>query len=154
MNALPKSITFEQSESIDAFFSAEKDLIITGNSTYSIELVRPLAQINVGTTGTLMQASFMAKSAPDTFYPFMNTVSGSTDYTWNFSNTTTETFSVNNEEYNYLVIGYLFAPVAGKKIATELTLTDSEQNSKMVEFSQVEIEANKRSNIVGNFTEE
>ena len=153
MNTLPNPITFSEAEASDAFFATEEDITITGSNSYPIELVRPLAQINVGTTGTPMQASFTAKSAPDTFHPFTNTVSGTVDFTWNFSDTTTETFSADGTAYNYLAMGYLFAPTTAMQIAAKLTLTDGE-NSKTVEFPKVEIEANQRSNIAGGFTAE
>ena len=153
MNTLPNPITFSEAEASDAFFATEEDITITGSNSYPIELVRPLAQINVGTTGKVMQTSFTAKSVPDTFHPFTNTVSGETDFTWNFSDTTTETFSADGTAYNYLAMGYLFAPTTAIQIAAELTLTDGE-NSKTVEFPKVEIEANQRSNIAGGFTAE
>ena len=151
MNTLPNPITFSEAEASDAFFATEEDITITGSNSYPIELVRPLAQINVGTTGTPMQASFTAKAVPNTFYPFTKSVSGATNYTWDFSETTTETFSVDGTEYNYLAMGYVFAPTTATNISAELTLTDG-NNSKTVEFPQVEIEANQRSNIAGNFT--
>lgn len=150
MNTLP-TITFSQVEAADAFFATMEDITITGDCSYPVELVRPLAQINVGTTGTPMQATFKAKAVPDTFYPFTNTVSGASDYTWNFSETTAETFSADGTEYNYLAMGYVFAPTTATKISAELTLKDGNA-SKTVEFPQVEIEANQRSNIAGNFT--
>ena len=153
MNTLPNPITFSEAEASDAFFATEEDITITGSNSYPIELVRPLAQINVGTTGKVMQTSFTAKSGTDTFHPFTNTVSGETDFTWNFSDTTTETFSADGTAYNYLAMGYLFAPTTAIQIAAELTLTDGE-NSKTVEFPKVEIEANQRSNIAGGFTAE
>ena len=151
MNPLPSSITFSEAEAMDAFFATMEDITITGDCSYPVELVRPLAQINVGTTGTQMQATFKAKAVPDTFYPFTNTVSGTADYTWNFSETTAETFSADGTEYNYLAMGYVFAPTTATKISAELTLKDGNAN-KTVEFPQVEIEANQRSNIAGNFT--
>lgn len=151
MNTLPNSITFSEAEAMDAFFATKENITITGDCSYPVELVRPLAQINVGTTGTPMQAVFTAKAVPDTFYPFTNTVSGATDYTWNFSETTTEIFSADGTEYNYLAMGYVFAPTTSTNITAELTLTDGNA-SKTVEFPQVEIEANQRSNIAGNFT--
>ena len=151
MNALPNPITFTQAEAADAFFATMGDITITGDCSYPVELVRPLVQINVGTIGTPMQASFTAKDVPDTFHPFTNTVSGSAEFTWDFSDTTTETFSADGTEYNYLAMGYVFAPTTATNISAKLTLTDG-NNSKMVEFPQVEIEANQRSNIAGNFT--
>ena len=151
MNTLPNPITFSEAEASDAFFATEEDITITGSNSYPIELVRPLAQINVGTTGTPMQASFTAKAVPNTFYPFTKSVSGATNYTWDFSETTTETFSVDGTEYNYLAMGYVLAPTTATNISAKLTLTDG-NNSKTVEFPQVEIEANQRSNIAGDFT--
>ena len=123
MNTLPNPITFSEAEASDAFFATEEDITITGSNSYPIELVRPLAQI------------------------------GTVDFTWNFSDTTTETFSADGTAYNYLAMGYLFAPTTAMQIAAELTLTDGEK-SKTVEFPKVEIEANQRSNIAGGFTAE
>lgn len=151
MNALPNSITFAQAETADAFFSTMEDISITGDCSYPVDLIRPLAQINVGTTGTPMQATFTANGAPNIFHPFTKSVSGAAEFTWNFSETTTETFSADGTEYNYLAMGYVFAPTTATNISAKLTLTDG-NNSKTVEFPQVEIEANQRSNIVGNFT--
>lgn len=151
MNPLTSPITFSEAEAMDAFFATMEDITITGDCSYPVELVRPLAQINVGTTGTQMQATFKAKAIHDTFYPFTNTVSGTADYTWIFSETTTDTFSADVTEYNYLAMGYVFAPTTATNISAELTLTDGNA-SKTVEFPQVEIEANQRSNIAGNFT--
>ena len=151
MNPLPSPITFSEAEAMDAFIATMEDITITGDCCCPVELVRPLAQINVGTTGTQMQATFKAKAVPDTFYPFTNTVSGTADYTWIFSETTTEIFSADGTEYNYLAMGYVFAPTTATNISAELTLTNGNA-SKTVEFPQVEIEANQRSNIAGNFT--
>ena len=104
MNTLPNPTTFAQAEAADAFFATMKDITITGDCSYPVELVRPLAQINVGTTGTPMQATFTASGAPNTFHPFTNTVSGAAEFTWNFSETTSETFSADGTEYNYLAM--------------------------------------------------
>lgn len=151
MKTLPNPITFSEAEAADAFFATMEDITITGDCSYPVELVRPLAQINVGTTGTPMQATFTASGAPKTFHPFTNTVSGAAEFSWNINETTTETFSADGTEYNYLAMGYVFAPTTATNISAKLTLTDG-NNSKMVEFPQVEIEANQRSNIAGNFT--
>ena len=151
MNTLPNTITFAQAEAADAFFATMEDITITGDSSYRVELVRPLAQINVGTKGKPMQATFTASKVPNTFHPFTNTVNGAAEFTWNVNEATTETFLADGTEYNYLAMGYVFAPTKATNISAELTLTNGD-TSKTVEFPQVEIEANQRSNIAGNFT--
>lgn len=151
--------TLEEAEAADAFFAVVKDVAITGNSSRSVELVRPLAQINVGTTGEAVAATFTVKGVPDTFHPFTNTVSGETEtnYTWGFTGTTedfteatTEKFTVNGVEYNYLAMGYLFAPAEGMQVKAELSLA----NGQAITFPQVALQANRRSNIIGRFTDQ
>ncbi len=151
MNAQEQPVTFGQAEATDVFFAVVKDVAITGNSSRSVELVRPLAQINVGTTGKAVAAAFTVKGVPNTFHPFTNTVSGETNYTWDFTEATGGTFTVDGVEYNYLAMGYLFAPAEGAQVEAELSLTDNEQ---AITFPQVELQANRRSNIIGGFTDQ
>ena len=153
MNVISSPITFAQAEAMDAFFAVQEYVTVVKEKNYPIEMVRPLAQINVGTSGIPMQASFIAKSVPNTFYSFTNRVSGKMDYTWQFSETTTEQLSAGGKDYTYLAMGYVFAPVEATTIAAELTLTEAGK-SETLEFPQVEIAANKRSNIAGRFSQE
>ena len=99
MNTTSAPLTFAQAEAMDAFFAVKTDVTLKGDRAYPIKLVRPLAQINVGTSGTPMQSSFTAKSAPDTFRPFKNGVSGSAYFTWAFSETTAEQFPAGGKDY-------------------------------------------------------
>ena len=152
MNAPTQPVTFGQAEEADAFF-ATLTVTVTGNGNQSVTLKRPLAQVNVGTTGSPCQATFTAKGAPDTFHPLTATVSGTADFTWTFDETTDETFTVDGTEYNYIAMGYLFAPATTVMwIAAELTLTGGE-TSGPYDFPQVELQANHQSNIAGGFTE-
>ena len=146
---LPQSLTFSQAEASDAFFATKENVNVMGDRAYRIELCRPLAQINVGTIGKVGQASFKAKAVHNKFHPFSNTVSGEADLTWNFSETTTESFTVEGKTYNYLALAYLFAPTTRTEIAAELLLADI---SEPLAFPRVEIRANCRSNIAGKFT--
>lgn len=150
MNLPKEPVTFGQAETADAFFAVVKDVVITGSSNNRVELMRPLAQVNVGTTGKAAAATFTAKGVPDTFHPFTNTVSGATDYTWNYTGATTEKFTLDGVEYNRLVMGYLFAPAEGMQVEAELSLTD---NGQATTLPQVALQANRRSNIIGGFTD-
>ena len=142
MKALPSSITFDQAESKDAFFAVKKNVTITGsNNNYSVELVRPLAQINIGTTETPEAASFTVE-APDTFHPFTNIVEGESEYKWEFNETSDKKFTIDETDYNYLVLAYLFAPIHGTKVNATLT-----RNGTETPLNDVNIQANLRTNI-------
>ncbi len=152
-------IGFAEAENADAFFATVKNFTVTGNTIKEVELTRPLAQINVGTSGTAVKASFTVENAADTFYPFTETIGGEENFTWTFAEPTTETFSVeiNKKEltYNYLALGYLFAPLGDKTEAVKKTcLLELTGTDKVIPpFQDVELHANRRSNIVGSFTE-
>lgn len=160
MTSEERTVTFEQAEAADAFFAAPKNITIAGSNSYPVTLVRPLAQVNVGTTGSAAPAVFTAKAVPDTFHPFDNTVSGATDFVRNFTTVTAtaEKFTVDGTKYSYLATSYLFAPAAkAMQMEAEITLTTGGiggTTTKTIVFPQVELQANRRSNIVGGFTEE
>lgn len=142
MNALPNPITFAQAEAMDAFFAVKKNVTITGSNNYPVELVRPLAQINIGTTKAPIQASFTTTKVPNIFHPFTNEVNGEEDLIWNFTQTADQTFSIEGIEYNYLVLAYLFAPIHGTKVNATLT-----RNGTETPLNAVNIQANLRTNI-------
>jgi len=158
MNPLPDNLTLQlqKAESADTFFAVKEGVTIMGSGSYQVELERPLAQMNVGTTGKVVQTILKAKGVPDTFHPFTNTVSGAVDYTWNFNQAhqdTKETFTAEGTQYTYLAMGYLFAPTTQRNIAVELTLTDG-SNSHKVQLDQIPLEANKKTNIAGKLTQD
>lgn len=152
-------IGFAEAENADAFFATVKNFTVEGNTIKEVELIRPLAQINVGTSGTASATKLTVYGTADTFYPFTETIGGEVNFTWTFAKPTTETFSVwidkKEYTYNYLALGYLFAPLGEKTEAAkktcllELTGTDKE----IPPFQDVELHADYRSNIVGSFTE-
>lgn len=160
MTAVNQTVTFSQAEAADAFFATPENITIAGSNSYPVTLVRPLAQVNVGTTGNAAPTVFTAKAVPDTFHPFDNTVSGAADFVWNFTTVTAtaERFTVDGTEYSCLATGYLFAPAAeAMQMEAEIKLTTGGiggTTTKTIVFPQVELQANRRSNIVGGFTEE
>lgn len=142
-------LTFEQSESIDAFCAVKEGVTITTTNNYDIVMKRPLAQVNVGTTAGAVPASLTIKSAPVTYLPFEKQVAGADDLTWTFTETSTETFSSSGQTYNYLSMGYVFAPNEEIKLNAEITLI-GEHESRTIEVPNLVIEANNRSCIVGD----
>lgn len=151
-------IGFAEAENADAFFATIKNFTVEGNIIKDVPMKRPLAQINVGTSGTATAAAFTVYETADTFHPFTETVSGETNFTWTFAEASTETFSVKMNEtqytYNYLAMCYMFAPLGDKTEAVKKTcqLELTNMNEK-IHFQDVELHANHRSNIVGSFTE-
>ncbi len=140
---------FIQAEHSDAFFATVTNIKVTTSVVEEVNLIRPLAQINVGTSDTAVKASFSVKNAANVFHPFTGTVSGEETFTWTFEETTDQKFSVNETPYTYLAMGYLFVPIGEvTQKDCELVLTDTEEK---IGFPSVKLQDNYRSNIVGSF---
>lgn len=147
---------FAMIEQLDAFYATE-NITTTRSSIHTVELVRPLAQVNVGTSGKqAANATFKIVGAPTTFNPFIKEVNGAEDLTFTYNDVTDERFEVKDVEYNYLAIGYLFAPMEEDKILEcELELNELEESESIKHtFPEVYFRSNKRTNIVGTFTNE
>ena len=142
--------SWSEAEEADAFYAVMNDFMVNGSGHYQyISLRRPLAQINVGTIGAVVPATLALHSWPTTFHPLDGTVSGpSTDFSWSFEGTSTEVFEVENITYQYLALGYVFAPVV-EVMDASLTLMNM-NNEHTVEFPVVKLQANHRCNVAGN----
>ena len=145
------AVTFEQSEKCDAFFAA-REVTNSYDTEFIVELVRPLAQINVGTTGDAVKAGLTVNNAPTTFYPLSNSVGGSANYTWEFTNSTTEKLDVDGVEYNYLAVAYLFASETPQTYSAGITIANDDETTTTLELESITLQSNSRCNIVGNIT--
>lgn len=155
MNHPGSEVTYEQTERADAFYGKLEDITATNGSIHTVEMVRPLAQINVGTTGAATAATFTVNGVPDTFHPFSGSVSGHEDLSWTYGITTEEKFKVEETEYRYLALGYVFAPADEDEIletSGELTI-DKNGSPFTGTISHIKLQANHKTNIAGGFTE-
>lgn len=145
--------SWEEAEQADAFYGIQKNFVANDyNRNTRISMSRPLAQINIGITGDPMPASFSIPHLCNTFYPLDETVDGSTTYSWRFNASSEETFEVENTTYNYLGVGYVFAPI-DEPMEASLMLTNEDTQVTM-EFPTIKLQANRKCNIAGSFTQE
>lgn len=145
---------FDTVEKMDVFYATCKEISITGPSIYTVELIRPLAQINIGTSGqSAVNAEFKIIDAPTSFNPFTQIASGAETTTFTFNTIPNKTFTVEGVDYKYLAIGYLFASNHTKTFKCELKLKETvgAEPLKYI-IPSVRFEANKRTNIIGSLT--
>ncbi len=155
-------------EARDAFFAVRKDVKITGALTETIELKRPFAQVNFGTAD--FEAAKYAGVEPKTsvveatdvatiFDPFAGegknptTATVPTAFTAAALPTDPETITVENVAYKYLAMNYIIPTGSiDEKHVTNLTATFTDAAGQNVEVSvpSAPVQANWRTNIVGN----
>ena len=156
-------------ESRDAFF-AVKTVKVTGAMTEPVELHRPFAQVNFGTADFVAaQAAgvepktsvVVATDVATVFDPFKGegknpaTVTGtaSTEFTAAAIPTDPVTLTVEGKAYKYLAMNYIIPTgLIGEKHVTNLTATFTDAAGQNVEVSvpSAPVQANWRTNIVGN----
>lgn len=163
------SVTYDNvgnNENRDAFFQAVKGLTVNGPVQQTIQLRRPFAQVNIGTSdladarkaGMEVATTTMTVSGVyDTLNLFTGTASGSAEITYTAAVPENETFPVNGYEYlamNYILSGSEVAGTDVQAASRELIditykVTCADNHEIDYSFTNVPIQRNYRTNIYG-----
>ena len=150
-------------ESRDAFY-AIRTLTVTGAATETVQLHRPFAQVNFGTSDFEAAAAagvapvksvFTTTEAATSFLPFEGKGEGSESVTFAAEAIPTEKLiTKDGTEYTYLAMNY-FIPsgdITSSKVSTLVTATfiDAKGQEVPVRVPSAKVQANWRTNIIGN----
>lgn len=151
-------------ETRDAFCNVLKDVEITGAYSSDVKLYRPFAQLNFGVTSEDYAAAKAAglevtavkvklTNAATSLKLLDGTVSGAEDVIFDTAALPTEPLSAAGATYKYVAMDYVLVGKSAKTLSdVTLTLTATGTQSTTPEFtySNVPLQANYRTNIVGN----
>lgn len=151
-------------ETRDAFCNVLKDVEITGAYSSDVKLYRPFAQLNFGVTSEdyaaakaagleVTAAQVKLTNAATSLNLLAGTVSGAEDVTFAAATLPTENLSAAGATYKYVAMDYVLVGKAAKTLSdVTLTLTATGTQSTTPEFtySNVPLQGNYRTNIVGN----
>ena len=151
-------------ETRDAFCNVLKDVEITGAYSSDVKLYRPFAQLNFGVTSEdyaaakaagleVTDAQVKLTNAATSLNLLGGTVSGAEDVTFAAAALPTETLSAAGATYKYVAMDYVLVGKAAKTLSdVTLTLTANGTQSTTPEYSwsNVPLQGNYRTNIVGN----
>lgn len=151
-------------ETRDAFCNVLKDVEITGAYSSDVKLYRPFAQLNFGVTsedyaaakaaGLEVTAAQVKLTNAATSLNLLNgTVSGAADVTFAAAALPTETLSAAGATYKYVAMDYVLVGKGAKTLSDvtlTLTATDTQSTTPEFTYSNVPLQANYRTNIVGN----
>ena len=156
-------------ESRDAFFAYTEQFKVDHNTSVSVVLRRPFAQVNVGAYPYDMEhaheagvdiakSSAIIKCVPNSINLLDGTTEGEVDVTYTLSARPTENLLVDVDEngvaevYEYLSMSYLLATTEGSVHEMAFGFTN-EDETKQIEFNDgletVPVKRNWRTNIVG-----
>lgn len=147
-------------ESRDAFFGSVTGMKVTGAMSQDVTLVRPFAQVNVGTddleeavAGGLQSAalatSMSATNVPTTLNLLNGTTTGSTSVNFASHAVPTESLDVSGRTYTYLAMNYLLMGADKTTTNIAFAFTDGATTGNLT-FSNVPVQRNYRTNIIGS----
>ena len=151
-------------ETRDAFCNVLKDVEITGAYSSDVKLYRPFAQLNFGVTnedyaaakaaGLEVTAAEVKLTNAATSLNLLNgTVSGAEEVTFAATTLPTETLSAAGATYKYVAMDYVLVGKAAKTLSDVtlmLTATGTQSTTPEFTYSNVPLQGNYRTNIVGN----
>lgn len=151
-------------ETRDAFCNVLKDVEITGAYSSDVKLYRPFAQLNFGVTSEdyaaakaagleVTAAKVKLTNAATSLNLLDGTVSGSEDVTFAAAALPTETLSAAGATYKYVAMDYVLVGKTAKTLSDvtlTLTATGTQSTTPEYSWSNVPLQGNYRTNIVGN----
>ncbi len=148
-------------ESLDAFYLC-KEVEAKGNTTYEIQLTRPFAQLNIGTSDreqAALDSKFTAYNSSVTVnaYTAFDLITGETDkdsikeYTFAMARLPQgEKFPVDDAKYDYLAMDYLLMPAADQEVFNvTLNMESKEGGNFNKTYLSIPFKRNYRTNIYG-----
>lgn len=151
-------------ETRDAFCNVLKDVEITGAYSSDVKLYRPFAQLNFGVTSEdyaaakaagleVTAAQVKLTNAATSLNLLDGTVSGAADVTFAAAALPAETLSAAGATYKYVAMDYVLVGKAAKTLSDvtlTLTATGTQSTTPEYSWSNVPLQGNYRTNIVGN----
>lgn len=148
----------------DAFCNVLKDVEITGAYSSDVKLDRPFAQLNFGVTSEdyaaakaagleVTAAKVKLTNAATSLNLLDGTVSGAADVTFAAAALPAETLSAAAATYKYVAMDYVLVGKAAKTLSDvtlTLTATGTQSTTPEYSWSNVPLQGNYRTNIVGN----
>lgn len=151
-------------ETRDAFCNVLKDVEITGAYSSDVKLYRPFAQLNFGVTSEdyaaakaagleVTAAKVKLTNAATSLNLLDGAVSGAEDVIFDATALPTETLSAAGATYKYVAMDYVLVGKAAKTLSDvtlTLTATGTQSTTPEYSWSNVPLQGNYRTNIVGN----
>ena len=145
-------------EKLDAFYAAQ-DITVTGNTTETVKLYRPFAQLNIGTNdlAAAKAAGFEAETVTVKVptYKSLNLLTGAVEN----GDPVAQTFAANGlptgetfpkAGYDYLSMNYLLMSADKQLVDVEFTVTAEGGATRTLPVTAVPVQRNYRTNIYGS----
>lgn len=149
----PAIENFSGAERMDAFCKVMQDVEVTSSADIAVILERPLAQLNISSSGELSgdasSTALTLKGIPEYYHPLTGKTSGDITLKAAYNLPCDDILVTENGSYEYMAMAYVFAesqpsPISG---TIEILYGDGTMK-KTLEIAGVELSSNCRTNMI------
>lgn len=143
---------FSGAEQMDAFCKVMQDVEVTSSADIAVILERPLAQLNISSSGELSgdarSTALTLKGIPEYYQPLTGKTGG--DITLNAAYTLPcdDKLVTENGSYEYMAMAYVFAESQPSPISGTIEIRYGDDPVKTLKIAGVELSSNCRTNMI------
>lgn len=144
---------FSGAERMDAFCKVMQDVEVTSSADIAVILERPLAQLNISSSGELSgdasSTALTLKGIPEYYHPLTGKTGGDIILKAAYNNLPCDDKLVTeNGSYEYMAMAYVFAESQPSPISGTIEISYGDGTSKTLEIAGVELSSNCRTNMI------
>lgn len=145
---------FSGAERMDAFCKVMQDVEVTSSADIAVILERPLAQLNISSSGELSgdasSTALILKGIPEYYQPLTGKTGGDGDINLNaaYNLPCDDKLVTENGSYEYMAMAYVFAESQPSPISGTIVISYRDDTTKTLEIAGVELSSNCRTNMI------
>lgn len=145
---------FSVAERMDAFCKVMQDVEVTSSADIAVILERPLAQLNISSSGELSgdasSTALTLKGIPEYYQPLTGKTGGNITLKAAYNLPCYDKLVTENGSYEYMAMAYVFAESQPSQISGTIEISYGEDGTKKktLEFAGVELSSNRRTNMI------
>lgn len=143
---------FSGAEQMDAFCKVMQDVEVTSSADIAVILERPLAQLNISSSGELSgdasSTALTLKGIPEYYQPLTGKTGGDITLKAAYNLPCDDKLVTENGSYEYMAMAYVFAESQPSPISGTIEISYGDDPVKTLEIAGVELSSNCRTNMI------
>lgn len=142
---------FSGAEQMDAFCKVMQDVEVTSSADIAVILERPLAQLNISSSGELSgdasSTALTLEDIPEYYHPLTGKTDGYITLNAAYNLPCDDKLVTENGSYEYMAMAYVFAESQPSPISGTIEIS-YEDGTEELEIAGVELSSNRRTNMI------
>lgn len=143
---------FSGAERMDAFCKVMQDVEVTSSADIAVILERPLAQLNISSSGELSgdasSTALTLNGIPEYYHPLTGKTGGDITLEAAYNLPCDDKLVTENGSYEYMAMAYVFAESQPSPISGTIEICYRDGTTKKLEIAGVELSSNCRTNMI------